>query len=234
MSSRSFDSASTTSSRWRPRKKASGRRSTARAARSVTTCRRSAASAPSRKCAPAVASMTAPSRPWRPSGESLFHLFSVPGHACQPVHSGRSQRDHPPRADSAVRRRPGRSHRRRHACCNSPIRRGAAATASAGAPPSSTDRGTGERRVGRFGWKAQHATLLAFGADAYRNEMGITNDLFPDGARRRHRRGAHAAVRSDSRSRGHRRPAHPPRGIDNFASFMRFLAPVPRGGSSTR
>ena len=33
-------------------------------------------------------------------------------------------------------------------------------------------------RVGRFGWKAQHATLLVFGADAYRNEMGITNDLF--------------------------------------------------------
>src|SRR4029434_1627409 len=41
------------------------------------------------------------------------------------------------------------------------------------------DRGTGDRRVGRFGWKAQHATLLAFSADAYRNEMGITNDLFP-------------------------------------------------------
>ena len=41
-----------------------------------------------------------------------------------------------------------------------------------------TDVATGERRVGRFGWKAQHATLLAFGADAYRNEMGITNDLF--------------------------------------------------------
>src|SRR5437764_904716 len=41
------------------------------------------------------------------------------------------------------------------------------------------DVATGERRVGRFGWKAQHATLLAFSADAYRNEMGITNDLFP-------------------------------------------------------
>ena len=40
------------------------------------------------------------------------------------------------------------------------------------------DVATGERRVGRFGWKAQHATLLTFGADAYRNEMGITNELF--------------------------------------------------------
>ena len=40
------------------------------------------------------------------------------------------------------------------------------------------DAATGERRIGRFGWKAQHATLLTFGADAYRNEMGITNDVF--------------------------------------------------------
>ena len=38
----------------------------------------------------------------------------------------------------------------------------------------------GRTVIGRFGWKAQHATLLAFSGDAYRNEMGITNDLFPD------------------------------------------------------
>ncbi len=55
----------------------------------------------------------------------------------------------------------------------------ATATASAAAPRSIIDVETGERRVGRFGWKAQHATLMTFGADAYRNEMGITNDLFP-------------------------------------------------------
>jgi len=30
-----------------------------------------------------------------------------------------------------------------------------------------------------FGWKGQHATLLSFTGDAYRNEMGITNDIFP-------------------------------------------------------
>ncbi len=35
-------------------------------------------------------------------------------------------------------------------------------------------------RVGRFGWKAQHASLESFSADAYLNEMGITNPLFPD------------------------------------------------------
>ncbi len=28
--------------------------------------------------------------------------------------------------------------------------------------------------------KAQQATLLAFAGEAYRNENGITNDLFPD------------------------------------------------------
>jgi CxxC motif-containing protein (DUF1111 family) len=30
-------------------------------------------------------------------------------------------------------------------------------------------------RVGRFGWKNQHASLLSFSSDAYLNEMGITN-----------------------------------------------------------
>src|SRR5262245_56035999 len=35
------------------------------------------------------------------------------------------------------------------------------------------DLPTGAMRVGRFGWKAQQATLLAFAADAYINEMGI-------------------------------------------------------------
>ncbi len=34
-------------------------------------------------------------------------------------------------------------------------------------------------RVGRFGWKAQHASLLVFAGDAYLNEMGITNRFFP-------------------------------------------------------
>ena len=35
----------------------------------------------------------------------------------------------------------------------------------------------GERRVGRFGWKDQQASLLSFSADAYVNEMGITSPL---------------------------------------------------------
>jgi CxxC motif-containing protein (DUF1111 family) len=32
----------------------------------------------------------------------------------------------------------------------------------------------GQTRVGRFGWKDQHSSLLSFIADAYLNEMGIT------------------------------------------------------------
>jgi CxxC motif-containing protein (DUF1111 family) len=38
----------------------------------------------------------------------------------------------------------------------------------------------GETAVGRFGWKDQHVSLLSFAADAYLNEMGITNRLQPD------------------------------------------------------
>jgi CxxC motif-containing protein (DUF1111 family) len=91
------------------------------------------------------------------------------------------------------------------------------------------DVATGERRVGRFGWKAQHATLLTFGADAYRNEMGITNDVFPNES---------AFGVGDAQMRlcdpfpdpeDRPDPATRRRGIDNFESFMRFLAPVGRG-----
>ena len=35
----------------------------------------------------------------------------------------------------------------------------------------------GRKRIGRFGWKDQHASLLSFSGDAYLNEIGITNFL---------------------------------------------------------
>jgi CxxC motif-containing protein (DUF1111 family) len=38
----------------------------------------------------------------------------------------------------------------------------------------------GQTAIGRFGWKDQHASLLSFAADAYLNEMGITNPLQPN------------------------------------------------------
>jgi CxxC motif-containing protein (DUF1111 family) len=90
------------------------------------------------------------------------------------------------------------------------------------------DVATGHRRVGRFGWKSQHATLLAFGADAYRNEMGITNDIFP----LEFAFGVPAAQMRlcdpfpDPEDKRDLRTGR--RGIDNFESFMRFLAPIAR------
>jgi len=38
-------------------------------------------------------------------------------------------------------------------------------------------------RIGRFGWKAQHASLLSFSGDAYLNEMGITSKFDGFGGR---------------------------------------------------
>jgi CxxC motif-containing protein (DUF1111 family) len=162
------------------------------------------------------------------SGESLFHLFSVPGHACQPVI--------PPEATIIVRRVPipvfGAGLVEAIAddtllALEDPADRNRDGVS--GRAALITDRGTGERRVGRFGWKAQHATLLAFSADAYRNEMGITNDLFsqevavgigPDRMR---------VCDPHPEPEDIRDPRTGRRGIDNFASFMKFLAPIARG-----
>jgi CxxC motif-containing protein (DUF1111 family) len=91
------------------------------------------------------------------------------------------------------------------------------------------DKASNTMRVGRFGWKAQQATLLSFGAEAYRDEMGITNDLFPDEACPG---GDCAKIRffnpvpgmQDSRDL-----TTGLRGIDNFENFMKLLGPAPRG-----
>ena len=63
------------------------------------------------------------------------------------------------------------------------------------------DVATGQPHVGRFGWKAQHATLLAFSGDAYRNEMGITQRSVPDGLCVRSVRRPDETLRSHARSR---------------------------------
>ena len=93
-----------------------------------------------------------------------------------------------------------------------------------------TDLVSGKKRVGRFGWKAQHATLLTFAADAYLNEMGITNDLFTAEAFKNVHEEKLASTclavlkNEDIRDRRTGR-----RGIDNFESFLKFLAPPARG-----
>ncbi len=48
------------------------------------------------------------------------------------------------------------------------------------APEVPVLEGDGSARIGRFGWKCQHGSLLSFAADAYLNEMGITSPLMPD------------------------------------------------------
>jgi CxxC motif-containing protein (DUF1111 family) len=166
--------------------------------------------------------------PLDPSGESLFQLFSVPSHACQAII--------PSDATIVARRVPiplfgaglvEAIPDETLLALEDPFdvdRDGVSGRAA-----RIIDRATGEARVGRFGWKAQHATLLVFGADAYRNEMGITNDLFPQEL---------ALGVSQERMRvcdplpdpeDVRDPRTGRRGIDNFVGFMKFLAPLGRG-----
>lgn len=38
----------------------------------------------------------------------------------------------------------------------------------------------GLKKVGRFGWKSQQASLLSFCGDAFRNEMGVSNSVIRD------------------------------------------------------
>jgi len=54
---------------------------------------------------------------------------------------------------------------------------GRTSPSTAGTPHMVADKGM--TRVGRFGWKAQVATLHTFAGDAYLNEMGVTSPDFP-------------------------------------------------------
>lgn len=89
------------------------------------------------------------------------------------------------------------------------------------------DVATGKNLVGRFGWKGQQATLLAFAGDAYLNEMGITNRLFPtenapNGNVALLKRLDKVADPEDQVDR-----ATGKAGIDKLTDFMRFLSPPP-------
>ena len=54
------------------------------------------------------------------------------------------------------------------------------APAQAGRAAMVIDLGTGQKAVGRFGWKSHVPTLFQFSGDAALNEMGITSPQFPD------------------------------------------------------
>jgi len=87
------------------------------------------------------------------------------------------------------------------------------------------DVASGDMRVGRYGWKAQQATLLSFAGDAYLNEMGITNRLFPtenapNGNQTLLAQFDHVAELEDTID-----PATGKADIDKLADFMRLLAP---------
>jgi CxxC motif-containing protein (DUF1111 family) len=90
------------------------------------------------------------------------------------------------------------------------------------------DPASGLQRVGRFGWKAQQATLLGFAGDAYLFEMGITNDLFPNETATGLTAAQLAACDTVADPEDKRDAVTGRRGIDNFANFMRFLAPPAR------
>src|SRR5262249_8206605 len=84
-----------------------------------------------------------------------------------------------------------------------------------------TDISTGQPAVGKFGWKAQVPSLFVFAGDAYLNEMGITNPLFP----------SENCPQGDCSALAH----NPAPGLNDdgsgivvFTDFMRFLAPPPR------
>src|SRR5262249_9721067 len=83
--------------------------------------------------------------------------------------------------------------------------------------------------------KAQHATLLAFAADAYLNEMGITNDLMPNEAGTGMSPQQLATCDPMTSIEDVRDPITKLRSIDKFANFMRFLAPIaPAAGADNR
>jgi CxxC motif-containing protein (DUF1111 family) len=75
----------------------------------------------------------------------------------------------------------------------------------------------GSTRIGRFGWKAQQASLVSFSADAYLNEMGITSPLEPNENSSNGRPVEHDGIVDDE-------------GVDVelFALFMRSLKAPPR------
>jgi CxxC motif-containing protein (DUF1111 family) len=78
----------------------------------------------------------------------------------------------------------------------------------------------GQMRVGRFGWKNQHASLLSFSADAYLNEIGITNRLLP--------RENTSLGRSVATYDAVADPEDAENDIDAFARFMRATQVPPR------
>lgn len=82
----------------------------------------------------------------------------------------------------------------------------------------------GRARIGRFGWKAQHASLQSFAADAYPNEMGITSPLLPEENSASGKNVKDYDMVADPEDDG--------TDLLAFADFMRATLAPPRGGRS--
>ena len=80
----------------------------------------------------------------------------------------------------------------------------------------------GNLRVGRFGWKDQNSSLLSFSADAYLNEIGITNRLL---LTENTSMGINVARPPFDLVSGNEDPDND---IDEFAAFMRSSKVPPR------
>jgi CxxC motif-containing protein (DUF1111 family) len=91
----------------------------------------------------------------------------------------------------------------------------------------------GQNLIGRFGWKAQQATLLAFSGDAYLNEMGITNRFFPTENAPNGNKALLARFDLVTDVVDEVDPADGKADIDRVADFMRLLAPPVRGAATT-
>jgi len=159
---------------------------------------------------------------------TLFQMFSIPDHRCQAVM--------PPEVNVIARRMPiplfgaglvEAIPDETLLALEDPFDRDR--DGISGRAAIVTDVATGLRRVGRFGWKAQIATLLTFSGDAYTNEMGITNDMFPleplGGISQARLRECDLVKDPEDLVD----PRTGKRAIDNFEAFMKFLAPLPRG-----
>ncbi len=159
---------------------------------------------------------------------TLFQMFSIPDHRCQAVM--------PPEVNVIARRMPiplfgaglvEAIPDETLLALEDPFDRDR--DGISGRAAIVTDVATGQRRVGRFGWKAQIATLLTFSGDAYTNEMGITNDMFPleplGGISQARLRECDLVKDPEDLVD----PRTGKRAIDNFEAFMKFLAPLPRG-----
>src|SRR5438876_642101 len=83
----------------------------------------------------------------------------------------------------------------------------------------------GTPRIGRFGWKDQHASLKSFSGDAYLNEMGITNPFDGNGGTQENNSLGQSVAGFDTVPD----PEDNGNDVDAFANFMRATRAPGRG-----